>query len=66
MRQTRTYVVGCRVPSRRFNGGRTGGPVCVVNSCKAFVDALSKARAIVLEPIVNVDIVAPDERTEIE
>ena len=29
---------------------------------KAFLDALSKARAIVLEPIVNVDIIAPDTR----
>ncbi len=29
---------------------------------KAFLDALGKARPIVLEPIVNVDIVAPEER----
>jgi elongation factor G len=29
---------------------------------KAFLDALAKARPIVLEPIVNVDIVAPEER----
>jgi len=29
---------------------------------KAFIDALGKARPIVLEPIVNVDIVAPEER----
>jgi elongation factor G len=29
---------------------------------KAFLDALSKARPIVLEPIVNVDIVAPEEK----
>ncbi|HWL40430.1 MAG TPA: elongation factor G, partial [Gemmatimonadaceae bacterium] len=29
---------------------------------KAFLDALGKARAIVLEPIVNVDIVAPDDK----
>jgi elongation factor G len=29
---------------------------------KAFLDALSKARAIVLEPIVNVDIIAPDTK----
>jgi elongation factor G len=29
---------------------------------KAFIDALAKARPIVLEPIVNVDIVAPEER----
>jgi elongation factor G len=29
---------------------------------KAFLDALAKARAIVLEPIVNVDIVAPEQK----
>jgi len=29
---------------------------------KAFLDALAKARAIVLEPIVNVEIIAPEER----
>jgi elongation factor G len=29
---------------------------------KAFLDALTKARAIVLEPIVNVDIVAPEHK----
>jgi elongation factor G len=29
---------------------------------KAFLDALTKARAIVLEPIVNVDIVAPEQK----
>ena len=29
---------------------------------KAFLDALAKARAIVLEPIVNVDIVAPENK----
>jgi elongation factor G len=29
---------------------------------KAFLDALAKARAIVLEPIVNVDIVAPEHK----
>ena len=29
---------------------------------KAFLDALAKARPIVLEPIVNVDILAPEER----
>jgi len=29
---------------------------------KAFLDALAKARPILLEPIVNVDIVAPEER----
>jgi elongation factor G len=29
---------------------------------KAFLDALAKARPIVLEPIVNVDIVAPEEK----
>jgi len=29
---------------------------------KAFLDALAKARAIVLEPIVDVEIVAPEER----
>jgi elongation factor G len=29
---------------------------------KAFLDALSKARPIVLEPIVNVDILAPEEK----
>ena len=29
---------------------------------KAFLDALAKARPIVLEPIVNVEIVAPDEK----
>ena len=29
---------------------------------KAFIDALAKARPIVLEPIVNVEIVAPDEK----
>ncbi|MEP6551058.1 MAG: elongation factor G, partial [Gemmatimonadales bacterium] len=29
---------------------------------KAFLDALAKARPIILEPIVNVDIVAPEER----
>src|SRR5688500_4850538 len=29
---------------------------------KAFLDALAKARPIVLEPIVNVEIVAPEER----
>src|SRR4029077_20743015 len=29
---------------------------------KAFLDALGKARAIVLEPIVNVDIVVPEEK----
>ncbi|HET7672676.1 MAG TPA: elongation factor G [Burkholderiales bacterium] len=29
---------------------------------KAFLDALAKARPIVLEPIVNVDITAPDEK----
>ena len=29
---------------------------------KAFLDALAKARPIVLEPIVNIDIVAPEER----
>jgi elongation factor G len=29
---------------------------------KAFLDALAKARPVVLEPIVNVEIVAPEER----
>src|SRR5450759_3837150 len=29
---------------------------------KAFLDALAKARPFVLEPIVNVEIVAPEER----
>jgi elongation factor G len=29
---------------------------------KAFLDALAKARPIVLEPIVNVEIVAPEEK----